>query len=76
MISVTKSEAQLLRELFPNYKVARTMKQDSKRHHYFATESEALMRAISSTNAAAAEFVAKCDREHELAKKRAEIRGY
>ena len=50
MIPVTKEEAKLLRELYPEYKVTRTMVQDSKRHHYYATEHEGMMRAIASTN--------------------------
>ena len=45
MIPVTKEEAKLLRELYPEYKVTRTMVQDSKRHHYYATEHEGMMRA-------------------------------
>ncbi len=63
MIPVTKEEAKLLRELYPEYKVTRTMVQDSKRHHYYATEHEGMMRAIASTNYAAAEIVARIDKE-------------
>ena len=54
MISITKQEKDLLVKLFPHYKFPRTMKQDSKRHHYFCTESEELMRPIANSNAAAA----------------------
>ena len=61
MISVTKDEACLLRQLFPEYKIARTMVQDSKRHHYYATEKEDLMRAIADTNQKAADIVAQID---------------
>ena len=67
MIPVTKDEARILRELYPEY---RTMVQDSKRHHYFATESEELMRAIASTNHRAAELVAQFDRRKELNRQR------
>lgn len=70
MIPVTKDEARILRELYPEYGVTRTMVQDSKRHHYFATESEELMRAIASTNHRAAELVAQFDREKELNRQR------
>lgn len=70
MIPVTKDEAQILRELYPEYKVTRTMLQDSKRHHYYATEKEELMRAIAKTNHYAAEIVERMDRETELAQKR------
>lgn len=70
MIPVTKEEARLLRELYPEYKVTRTMVQDSKRHHYYATEDERMMRAIADTNDAAAEIVARIDKERELRRKR------
>lgn len=70
MIPVTKEEARILRELYPEYKVTRTMMQDSKRHHYYATESEGNMRAIASTNHFAAEIVARIDREREIRRKR------
>ena len=42
------------------------MKQDSKRHHYFCTESEELMRAIADSNEAAAERVKEFDRQRAL----------
>lgn len=75
MIPVTKEEARLLRELFPDYKVTRTMRQDSKRHHYYATESEEMMRVIAGTNDAAAEIVARIDRSRELKRKRMNRQG-
>lgn len=76
MIPVTKEEARLLRELYPEYKVTRTMVQDSKRHHYYATEEEGMMRAIADTNDAAAEIVARIDKERELRRKRLnQLRG-
>lgn len=70
MIPVTKEEAKLLRELYPEYKITRTIVQKSKRHHYYATESEGMMRAIAGTNDRAAEIVANIDREREQRKKR------
>lgn len=73
MIRVTKDEAHLLRKLFPAYKVTRTMVQDSKRHHYYATEHEELMRAISGTNPEAAEIVARIDRARQLNHQRQKV---
>lgn len=70
MIPVTKEEARILRGLYPDFKVTRTMVQDSKRHHYYATEEEGMMRAIAKTNDAAAEIVARIDKERELRRKR------
>lgn len=72
MIRVTKEEARILRELYPDYKVTRTMIQRSKRHRYYATENEDMMRTIAGTNEAAAEIVARIDQERELRRKRAE----
>lgn len=70
MISVTKDEARILRGLYPEYKITRTMVQRSKRHRYYATEEEELMRAIAGTNHKAAEIVTRIDREQELKRKR------
>lgn len=66
MISITKQEKDLLVKLFPHYKFPRTIKQDSKRHHYFCTESEELMRPIANSNAAAAKRVKEFDRQNAL----------
>ena len=70
MIPVTKEEARVLRELYPEYKVARTMVQRSKRHRYYATEKEGMMRAIMDTNQRAAEIVSRIDRQREIRQKR------
>ena len=66
MIPITKEEKDLLVKLFPRQKFHRTMKQDSKRHHYFCTESEELMRAIAHSNYHAAQFVKEADRRKKL----------
>lgn len=75
MIPITKAEKDKLVKLFPPnkppyYKFPRTMKQDSKRHHYFCTESEELMRTIADSNARAAELVKEYDRRNELRRAR------
>lgn len=71
VIPITKAEKDLLVKVFPPnrppyYSFPRTMKQDSKRHHYFCTESEALMRAIADSNPYAAKFVQELDRQRKL----------
>lgn len=80
MISITKAEKDKLVKLFPPnrppyYRFPRTMKQDSKRHHYFCTESEELMRAIADSNAQAAELVKEYDRRNELRRARQRMCG-
>lgn len=72
MIQITKEEKELLVKLYPHYKYPRTMKQDSKRHHYFCTESEELMRAIAHSNAQAAQFVENLDRQRAMRKSQKE----
>lgn len=79
MILITKEEKNRLVKAFPPnkppyYRFPRTMKQDSKRHHYFCTESEELMRAIADTNIIAAERVKEFDRRNELRKARQKLR--
>jgi len=75
VIQITKEEKQKLELLYPNYQYPRTMKQDSKRHHYYCTESEELMRAIADTNDRAAECVKEFDRQHALRAARKKNRG-
>lgn len=70
MISITKAEKQRLEKDYPQYKYPRTVKQRTKRHHYFCTEAEELMRAIADTNEAAAELVREFDRQRELRERR------
>lgn len=69
MIPITKEEKQFLAKAFPEYKYPRTMKHDSKRHHYYCTEAEHLMRAIADTNAAAAEIVRELDKRRRPMKR-------
>lgn len=71
VISITKKEKDKLVKLFPPnkppyYRFPRTMKQDSKRHHYFCTEAEELVRVIADSNAQAAELTKKFDQMRAL----------
>lgn len=80
MIPITKAEKDKLVKAFPPnkppyYRFPRTMKQDSKRHHYFCTESEELMRAIADSNAQAAMLVKEYDRRNELRQARQKLSG-
>lgn len=69
VIPVTKEEAMLLRELYPNVKITRTMVHKSKRHRYYAPEIYGMMKAIADTNNRAAEIVAQMDKERSFRKK-------
>ena len=46
MIAITASEKKAICEKYPNAYIVRTMKQDSKRHHYFMVESGAPLRML------------------------------
>lgn len=48
MIAITKDEKNAIREKYPNVHIVRTMKQDSKRHHYYMVEATAPMRMLNA----------------------------
>ncbi len=46
MVAITKTEKEAIAKRFPNVHIVRTMKQKSKRHHYYCEESRAVMRYL------------------------------
>lgn len=46
MIAINKSEKDEIVARFPNVHIVRTMKQKSKRHHYYCEESKPVMRYL------------------------------
>ena len=46
MISINKSEAKAIREHLPKVHIVRTMKQKSKRGHYFCEESRPAIKFL------------------------------
>lgn len=48
MIAITKAEKEAIHERFPDAHIVRTMKQKSKRHHYYCEETR---RVINFLNA-------------------------
>lgn len=48
MIAITATEKQVICKKYPNARIVRTMKQDSKRHHYYMEESGAPMRYLNT----------------------------
>lgn len=46
MIEINKSEKEIISARFPNVHIVRTMKQKSKRHHYYCEESKSVMRLL------------------------------
>lgn len=46
MIAINKSEKEVISSRLPNVHIVRTMKQKSKRHHYYCEESKPVMRIL------------------------------
>lgn len=46
MIAISKEEKDFISKEFPKVHIVRTMKQKSKRHHYYCEESRAVMRYL------------------------------
>lgn len=46
MVAITLNEKNEIRKNFPDVHIVRTMKQDSKRHHYYMVEERAPMRHL------------------------------
>lgn len=46
MVAITKTEKEAILKRFPNVHIVRTMKQKSKRHHYYCEESRGVMRYL------------------------------
>jgi hypothetical protein len=47
MIAISKEEKDVICERFPNVHIVRTMKQKSKRHHYYCEEAKPVMRYLN-----------------------------
>lgn len=52
MIAISKDEKDIISERFPSLYIVRTMKQKSKRHHYYCEESKPVMRLIKELRGA------------------------
>lgn len=48
MIAITKSEKEAISARFPEVHIVRTMKQKSKRHHYYCEETKHVIRLLSN----------------------------
>jgi len=46
MVLITQAEKDAIRAKFPNLNIVRTMRQDSKRHHYYCEESAPVMKFL------------------------------
>lgn len=46
MVKISKAEKDEITKLYPDVQMTRTMKQDSKRHHYYMVEQPGPMRVL------------------------------
>lgn len=46
MVLINKKEKDVISERFPKVHITRTMKQKSKRHHYYCEEAKPVMRLL------------------------------
>ncbi len=51
MVAITKQEKEAIQRRFPSAHIVRTMKQKSKRHHYFCEEASRVMTYLKSLRA-------------------------
>ncbi len=47
MIHISKTEKEVISKQLPDAHIARTMKQKSKRHHYYCEENKQVMQLIT-----------------------------
>lgn len=53
LVAINKNEKEIIMRVFPGLHVARTMRNDSKRHHYYMEEAPgavSLLRSIRGEN--------------------------
>lgn len=48
MVAITAYEKEIIHKKYPKIHIARTMKNDSKRHHYYMEEVRHAMRLLRS----------------------------
>lgn len=48
MVAISKEEKEVIAKRFPNVHIVRTMKQKSKRHHYYCEESKGVMKYLDT----------------------------
>lgn len=51
MVEITQTEKKAIKERYPDVHIVRTMKQDSKRHHYYMTEDRKPMELLRKLRA-------------------------
>lgn len=70
MIAITAEEKKIIHEQYPDVHIVRTMKQDSKRHHYYMTEDKKPMKLLSKLRNTGYNHTAKGSGDHRSKKNR------
>lgn len=59
MIAITADEKKIIHEQYPDVHITRTMRQDSKRHHYYMTEDRQPMKLLQKLRENGCHYTAK-----------------
>ena len=59
MIAITAEEKKIIHAQYPEVHIVRTMKQDSKRHHYYMTEDKKPMKLLRKLRETGCQYTAK-----------------
>lgn len=70
MIAITAEEKKIIHEQYPEVHIVRTMKQDSKRHHYYMTEDKKPMKLLRKLRENDNNYTAKGCGDHRSNKSR------
>lgn len=70
MIAITADEKKIIHEQYPEVHIVRTMKQDSKRHHYYMTEDKKPMKILRKLRESGYTYTAKGCGDHRSKKNR------
>ena len=68
MIAITKPEKEIIAQQFPHVHIVRTMKQKSKRHHYYCEEHPRVMSLLQQLRAPAGNT--EVDTDHGIGTKK------
>jgi hypothetical protein len=64
MIEITKAESISIRKVYPDVSIYRTVRQKSKRHHYYLPEETCYLELIRDTNIEAREILKKMEKNN------------
>lgn len=69
MIAISEKEKEVIVKRLPNVHIVRTMKQRSKRHHYYCEETPKVMRLLNQMRGGADDQKVGAEHEHRKTKR-------